>query len=109
MDRVAKTYISSVHLLGRLVALYIVAVLAAVSSAHAAESGRAKRVLMLVSGSKFAPGSALVEQSAQDNCAGVYYRAGFQGNSIVYIVLSALRALKKSMPWRFIELTSLAG
>ena len=86
MDRVAKTYISSVRLLGRLVALYVVAVLAAVSSAHAAESGRAKRVLMLFSGSKFAPGSALVEQSAQDSCAGVYYRAGFQGNSIVYIV-----------------------
>jgi hypothetical protein len=63
MDRTSKTYISSLRFLGRLVALCIVAVLAAVCSAHAAESGRAKRVLMLFSGSQFAPGSALVEQS----------------------------------------------
>jgi signal transduction histidine kinase len=65
MDRVAKTYISSLRFLGRLVAFFIVAVLVAVSAAHAAESGRAKRVLMLFSGSQFAPGSALVEQSVQ--------------------------------------------
>jgi hypothetical protein len=37
----------------------------AIGSANAAESGRAKRVLMLFSGSHFAPGSALVEQSVQ--------------------------------------------
>ena len=66
MDRVVKTYISSLRFLGRLVALCIVAVLVAVSSAHAAESGRAKRVLMLFSGSKFAPGSALVGKTAED-------------------------------------------
>ena len=65
MDRTGKTHISSLRFLGRLVALCIVAVLVAVSSAHAAESGRAKRVLMLFSGSQFAPGSALVEQSVQ--------------------------------------------
>ena len=65
MDRVAKTYISSVRFLGRLVACCIIACLVAIGSAHAAESGRAKRVLMLFSGSQFAPGSALVEKSVQ--------------------------------------------
>jgi signal transduction histidine kinase len=39
--------------------------LVAVSSANAADDGRAKRVLMLFSGSQFAPGSALVEKSVQ--------------------------------------------
>lgn len=66
MDRVAKTYRFSLRFLGRLVALCVVAVLVSVSSARAAEFGRAKRVLMLFSGSKFAPGSAVVEQSAQE-------------------------------------------
>ena len=65
MDRVAKTYISSVRFLGRLVACCIIACLVAIGSANAAESGRAKRVLMLFSGSQFAPGSALVEKSVQ--------------------------------------------
>ena len=65
MDRTGKDHIANTRFLGRLVSLCIVAVLAAVSSAHAAETGRAKRVLMLFSGSQFAPGSALVEQSVQ--------------------------------------------
>jgi signal transduction histidine kinase len=66
MDRKHKTHISTLRFLGRLVALCIIVCLVAVSSANAAEAGRAKRVLMLFSGSKFAPGSALVEKSAED-------------------------------------------
>ena len=65
MDRTGKSHISSTHFLGRLVALCIIVCLVAISSANAAEAGPAKRVLMLFSGSQFAPGSALVEQSVQ--------------------------------------------
>jgi signal transduction histidine kinase len=65
MDRTSKSYISNTRFLGRLVALCIIVCLVAVSSANAAEAGRAKRVLMLFSGSQFAPGSALVEKSVQ--------------------------------------------
>ena len=86
MDRVAKTYISSVRLLGRLVALYVVAVLSGGKLRTRRGIWTSQARVDALSGSQFAPGSALVEQSAQNNCAGVYYRAGFQGNSIVYIV-----------------------
>jgi signal transduction histidine kinase len=65
MDRTSKSYISNTRFLGRLVALCTIVCLVAVSSANAAEAGRAKRVLMLFSGSQFAPGSALVEKSVQ--------------------------------------------
>jgi signal transduction histidine kinase/ABC-type uncharacterized transport system substrate-binding protein len=49
----------------RFVALFLIAVLAPAGAAVCAEAGRAKRVLMLFSGSQFAPGSALVEKSVQ--------------------------------------------
>ena len=49
-----------------LVALCIIVCLVAVSSANAAEPDRPKRVLMLFSGNKFAPGSALVEKTVED-------------------------------------------
>ena len=65
MDRTGKNHISNTRFLGRLVALCIIVCLVAISSANAAEAGRAKRVLMLFSGSQFAPGSALVEKSVQ--------------------------------------------
>jgi signal transduction histidine kinase len=65
MDRTGKSHISNTHFLGRLAALCIIVCLVAISSANAADAGRAKRVLMLFSGSQFAPGSALVEQSVQ--------------------------------------------
>jgi hypothetical protein len=65
MDRTGKSHISTLRFLGRLVALCMIVFPVAVSFANAAEAGRAKRVLMLFSGSKFAPGSALVEQSVQ--------------------------------------------
>ena len=65
MNRTRIDHTANTRFFDQLVSLCIVAVLAAASSAHAAESGRAKRVLMLFSGSQFAPGSALVEQSVQ--------------------------------------------
>jgi PAS domain S-box-containing protein len=65
MNRVGKTYISTLHFLSWIMALCIVVFPVAVSFANAADAGRAKRVLMLFSGSQFAPGSALVEQSVQ--------------------------------------------
>ena len=65
MDRTGKTHISTLRFLGQRAALCAIVFLVAVCSAHAAESGQAKRVLMLFSGSQFAPGSVLVEKSVQ--------------------------------------------
>jgi len=66
MDRIAKTYVSTLRCLGRLVALCIVVCLVAVSSADATDAGRAKRVLMISTGSRLAPGFGLVEQKIFD-------------------------------------------
>jgi hypothetical protein len=65
MDGTVKNHGLTPRFLGRLAALSVIVFLVAVSSTHAADDGRAKRVLMLFSGSQFAPGSALVKQSVQ--------------------------------------------
>ena len=65
MDRTSYTHISTLRFFGRLAALCAIVFLAA-SSANAADGGGAKRVLMLFSGSQFAPGSALVEKTVED-------------------------------------------
>ena len=66
MDRTGKSHISNTHFLGRLVALCIVVCLLAVSSANAGDAGRAKRVLMISTGSRVSPGFGLVEQRIFD-------------------------------------------
>jgi hypothetical protein len=69
MDRTSKTHISTLRFLGRLVALWAIVFLAAVSSARGADAGRTRRVVMISTGSRFSPGFALVEQSALDTMA----------------------------------------
>src|SRR5215471_10093426 len=66
MDRVTKTYISTRRFLGQVVALCLIVCLVAIGSANAADAGRAKRVLMISTGSRFALGFTLVEQVAVD-------------------------------------------
>ncbi|HEY7319789.1 MAG TPA: ATP-binding protein [Candidatus Binatia bacterium] len=65
MDEADKGSVITLHFAQWLAVLWAIAFFTAVSSANAADAGRAKRVLMLFSGSQFAPGSALVEQSVQ--------------------------------------------
>jgi PAS domain-containing protein len=65
MDRSGKSHTSN----GRfrsLVGLCVILFLAAVSFAHAADAGHAKRVLVVSTGSRFSPGFQLIEQSALD-------------------------------------------
>lgn len=66
MDRTGKNHTSIRRFFGRLVSLYIAAVLAAVSSANAADAERAKRVLMISTGSRVSPGFGLLERNIFD-------------------------------------------
>jgi len=55
--------------IARWVGLSILIVCTTLGSAHGADSGRAKRVMMISTGSRFSPGFALIEQSALDTMA----------------------------------------
>jgi signal transduction histidine kinase len=66
MDRTDRSVITTFLSLDLLVTFCVIMCVGPISSAGAAEAVRAKRVLMLFSGSKFAPGSALVEKTAED-------------------------------------------
>ncbi len=55
--------------LARLVGLTILLVSTTLASANSADSGRAKRVVMITTGSRFSPGFALAEQNALDTMA----------------------------------------
>ena len=65
MDRMDRSGAPALLSLGPGVVSCVIIFVVAISSADAAEILRARRVLMLFSGSQFAPGSALVEKSVQ--------------------------------------------
>jgi hypothetical protein len=65
MDRSGKRHISNRRFSSPL-GLCVILFLAAVSFAHAADAGRATRVLIVSTGSRFSPGFQLIEQSALD-------------------------------------------
>jgi PAS domain S-box-containing protein len=66
MDRVIRTYTPTRRSLGPSVALCLIVCLLAVSSANAADAERAKRVLMVSTGSRISPGFGLVERKIFD-------------------------------------------
>ncbi len=66
MDRTGTTHISTPRFLGRLVPLCIIVFLAAAISANAAGAERARRVLMISTGSRLSPGFGIVEQRIFD-------------------------------------------
>jgi hypothetical protein len=74
MAKRGKNYISIMHSLGRLVALCTIASVVAVGSVNAAEAGRAKRVLMISTGSRLSPGFGLVEQTAASSIVAVHQK-----------------------------------
>ena len=55
--------------IARWVGLSILIVCTTLGNANGADSGRAKRVMMISTGSRFSPGFALIEQSALDTMA----------------------------------------
>ena len=52
--------------LARWIGLSLLVVFTTLANANGADSGRAKRVVMISTGSRFSPGFALIEQSALD-------------------------------------------
>jgi hypothetical protein len=66
MDQVTTTHISTWRFLSPLVALCVIVLFIAISSANAADAERAKRVLMVSTGSRIAPGFGLVERKIFD-------------------------------------------
>jgi signal transduction histidine kinase len=66
MDRTGENHSSSKRLLGPMVLLFVVAVLVAISAANAADEERAKRVLMISTGSRFSPGFGILEENIVD-------------------------------------------
>ena len=66
MGRAGENHILITYFLRRIVFLCTVAVLAALSSTHAADAERAKRVLMISTGSRLSPGFGLVERKIFD-------------------------------------------
>ena len=59
-----KRYVSTASFLCSLAAVYVIFFFAAVRSTHAVEAGRAKRVLMVSTGSRFSVGFPMLEQNA---------------------------------------------
>ena len=55
--------------LARWIGLSLLVVFTTLANANGADSGRAKRVVMISTGSRFSPGFALIEQSALDTMA----------------------------------------
>jgi hypothetical protein len=74
MDRTGKNRTSTLYFSGQLASLCVIVFLAAVSSANAVPN--------LPSGCR----STVINGVNYLNCAGVYYRPGFQGNNVVYII-----------------------
>jgi PAS domain S-box-containing protein len=66
MDQTDTSHVLTAHFLRPLVALCVILFLVAISSANAADAGRAKRVLMISTGSRLSPGFGIVEQRIFD-------------------------------------------
>jgi PAS domain S-box-containing protein len=66
MDQIGKSYIAITRVVCRLMAISMIALLATASSANAADPGRAKRVLMISTGSRISPGFLAYERNFID-------------------------------------------